>query len=293
MPLIAEARRLDEDAAAAAPNDDGPRKISHASLMPGARPPMPIPPPWSHRSSLTGKRRGTPRPRRWLRRGLWALPGAALALTVLPLMFLAVLPPPSSAFMVHQWARNVAAGDGRLPAYRWAPAERISPQLALAVIAAEDQRFPTHFGLDLTAIRRAADHNARGGPTRGASTITQQTVKNLFLWPGRSWLRKGLEAWLAVWMELLLPKARILELYLNVAQFGPNVYGAEAASRLYFGVSAHRLDARQAALLAAVLPNPVRYRVDAPTDHVRRRQAWILMQMRHLGPEPLRAVLPR
>lgn len=205
-------------------------------------------------------------------------------------MGLAILPPPTSAFMVQQLARNVAAGDWRLPAYRWVPADRISPQLALAVIAAEDQRFPTHFGLDLEAIRRAADHNARGGRTRGASTITQQTVKNLFLWPGRSWLRKGLEAWLALWMEALLSKGRILELYLNLAQFGDNVYGAEAASRYYFGVPADHLDARQAALLAAVLPNPVRYRADAPTAYVRSRQDWILTQMRQLGPESLRAI---
>ena len=211
-------------------------------------------------------------------------------MTAAPLMGLAILPPPTSAFMVQQLARNVAAGDWRLPAYRWVPADRISPQLALAVIAAEDQRFPTHFGLDLEAIRRAADHNARGGRTRGASTITQQTVKNLFLWPGRSWLRKGLEAWLALWMEALLSKGRILELYLNLAQFGDNIYGAEAASRYYFGVPADHLDARQAALLAAVLPNPVRYRADAPTAYVRSRQDWILTQMRQLGPESLRAV---
>ncbi|HMM44889.1 MAG TPA: transglycosylase domain-containing protein [Candidatus Macondimonas sp.] len=152
-------------------------------------------------------------------------------MTVALLMTLAILPPPTSAFMAQQRARNVASGDWRLPDYRWVPAERISPQLALAVIAAEDQRLASHFGLDLEAIRRAANHNARGGPTRGASTITQQTVKNLFLRPGRSWLRQGLEAWLALWMELLLPKPRILEIDPDLAQFGPNVYGAEAASR--------------------------------------------------------------
>ena len=255
---------------------------------------MPIPPPWSHRRIPTGQRQVTRASsrRRWPRWALWAL-SAALALTVAPLAMLAILPPPTSAFMVQQLARNVASGDWRLPDYRWVPAERISPQLALAVIAAEDQRFASHFGLDLEAIRRAADHNARGGRTRGASTITQQTVKNLFLWPGRSWLRKGLEAWLALWMDLLLPKSRILEIYLNLAQFGANVYGAEAASRHYFGVSAARLDGGQAALLAAVLPNPIRYRVDAPTAYVRSRQAWILAQMRHLGPESLRAVHAR
>ena len=227
---------------------------------------------------------------RWI---IWAVPAAVVAMTVVPLVALKVLPPPTSAFMLHQIARNVAAGDWSLPEYRWVPAERISDHLALAVIAAEDQRFPSHFGLDLEAIRRAADHNARGGSVRGASTITQQMAKNLFLWPGRSWLRKALEAWLALWMEALLSKARILELYLNLAQFGDNVYGAEAASRHYFGVSAAHLDPAQAALLAAVLPNPVRYRVEAPSAHVRSRQRWILGQMRQLGPDPLRAVRPQ
>ena len=251
---------------------------------------MPAPPPWSPHTQPRNRPRSRRAAMRRVRGIALAVPVAVLGLTILPLLVLAVVPPPISAFMLHQLARNVASGEWRLPEYRWVPAERISDHLALAVIAAEDQRFPSHFGLDLDAIRRAADHNARGGSVRGASTITQQTAKNLFLWPGRSWLRKGLEAWIALWMEALLSKARILELYLNLAQFGDNVYGAEAASRHYFGVSAARLDSAQAALLAAVLPNPVRYRVEAPSAHVRSRQQWILGQMRQLGPDPLRAI---
>jgi monofunctional biosynthetic peptidoglycan transglycosylase len=251
---------------------------------------MPTPPPWSPHA----RRRPVARPRRRpagrLRRTLWAGLFAVLGLTVLPIGALRWLPPPTSAFMIQQGVSNLAAGVWIWPDYHWTPRTRISSTVALAAVAAEDQRFPTHFGLDLEAIRHAADHNARGGPVRGASTLTQQTVKNLFLWPGRSWVRKGLEAWLALWMELLLPKGRILELYLNLAQFGDNVYGVEAASQRYFGIPAARLDPAQAALLAAVLPNPVHYRVDAPSAYVRGRQAWILGQMRQLGPDYLSAI---
>ena len=251
---------------------------------------MPTPPPWSPHA----RRRPVTRPPRRragrLRRALWVSLCALLGITVLPIGALRWLPPPTSAFMMQQGLGNLVTGAWIWPDYQWVPETRIAASVALAVVAAEDQRFPTHFGLDLEAIRDAADHNARGGAVRGASTLTQQTVKNLFLWPGRSWVRKGLEAWLALWMELLLPKWRILELYLNLAQFGDNVYGVEAASQRYFGIPAARLDPAQAALLAAVLPNPVRYRVDAPSKYVRGRQAWILGQMRQLGPDYLAAL---
>lgn len=218
---------------------------------------------------------------------MWCSLFALLGFTILPIGLLRWLPPPTSAFMIQHGARNVAMGVWDWPEYRWIPKARISPHVALAVVAAEDQRFPHHCGLDLDAIREAIDHNARGGSIRGASTLTQQTVKNLFLWPGRSLLRKGLEAWLALWMELLLPKERILELYLNLAQFGDDVYGVEAASQHYFGIPAVSLEPAQAALLAAVLPNPARYRVNAPSLMVRRRQGWILGQMRQLGSDYL------
>lgn len=164
--------------------------------------------------------------------------------------------------------------------YRWTPLERISPCLAAAVIAAEDQKFPRHFGFDLDSIRDAVAERERR--VRGASTISQQTVKNLYLWPGRSFVRKGIEAYFTLLIEAMWSKERILEVYLNVAELGEGVFGVEAAARKYFGISARELDDEQAALLAAVLPNPKRYRVDRPSDFVEGRKRWILAQMRSL-----------
>jgi len=153
----------------------------------------------------------------------------------------------------------------------------------LAVIAAEDQRFADHGGFDLIEIGNAVSARLDGTSTRGASTLTQQTAKNLFLWSGQSWVRKGLEAWLTLWIEWLWPKTRILEVYLNIAEFGPGVFGVEAASRRFFNTSAERLSAERSALLAAVLPNPGVYRVDAPGPKVLNRQRWILKQIRGIG----------
>ncbi len=153
----------------------------------------------------------------------------------------------------------------------------------MAVIAAEDQQFPFHAGFDFKSIREAVRHNADSRRVRGASTISQQVAKNLFLWSGRSYLRKGLEAGLTVLIEWLWPKERILEMYLNLAQFGRGTYGVEAAAQRYFHKRARQLRRTEAALLAAVLPNPVRMRVEAPSAYVRSRQAWILGQMAGLG----------
>ncbi len=187
------------------------------------------------------------------------------------------LDPPTSAFMLQ------ARVGGILVQQSWLPLDAISPALRLAVIAAEDQRFADHHGLDTRAISRAIEEHRSGRGLRGASTITQQTAKNLFLWPGRNLVRKGLEAWLALCMDLLWPKERILEVYLNVAEFGEGVYGAHAASAVFFGKPAALLTDREAALLAAVLPNPRGLRVDDPGDYLQQRQAWILKQMRQLG----------
>lgn len=211
---------------------------------------------------------------RWL--GLVVLAWCLLSLLlVVPFRW---LPVPSTSFMIQSWI-----GESARPDYRWVAYERISPHMALAVIAAEDQRFPTHNGFDTHEIRRAlADYRA-GKPLRGASTISQQTAKNLYLWPGRSAPRKLIEAWLTLLIEHTWPKQRILEVYLNVAQFGDNLFGVEAASQHYFGKSANSLDAAEAALLAAVLPAPGRYRVSAPSEHVRSRQRWIQRQMNQLG----------
>lgn len=178
------------------------------------------------------------------------------------------------------------AGAGPID-YRWTPWSRISRQATLAMMAGEDQKFLEHHGFDLGSIREAIVES-EDGPGRGASTITQQVAKNLFLWPGHSWIRKGIEAWLTISLEILLPKKRILEIYLNVAQFGPTVFGVEAASRAYFHKSAGELNRTEAALLGAVLPNPVRFHVPNPSAYVRARQAWIYLQMAQLDP-----VVPR
>ncbi|CBJ92188.1 peptidoglycan transglycosylase, biosynthetic [Xenorhabdus nematophila ATCC 19061] len=168
----------------------------------------------------------------------------------------------------------------------WVNQTQISPHMALAVIAAEDQKFPKHWGIDFDAIETAMAHNKKyQNRIRGASTISQQTAKNLFLWEGRSWVRKGLEAGMTTILELLWSKKRILTVYLNIAEFGNGIFGVEEAAQQYFGKSARRLSASEAALLAAVLPNPHRYKVNAPSAYVLQRQKWILRQMQLLGGE--------
>jgi monofunctional biosynthetic peptidoglycan transglycosylase len=182
---------------------------------------------------------------------------------------------------------------GKEVKYRWVSLAEIAPAMALAVVAAEDQKFPAHHGFDLDAMREAVDDAAEGRRLRGASTLSQQVAKNLFLWEGRSWVRKGLEAWFTALLELLWPKARILEVYLNVAEMGDNVFGVGEASRRHFGRDPASLSAEQAALLAATLPNPRRYSASAPSPYVRERQRWVLRQMDQLGGRSyLKGILP-
>jgi monofunctional glycosyltransferase len=216
------------------------------------------------------------RPRRVLTKGIAAILIVTVAL-ILPLRW---IPPITTSFMLLTWATK-PKGAGAID-YRWTPYSRISRQVSLAMLAGEDQKFFEHHGFDFDSIRDAIGEAGDEGATRGASTITQQVVKNLFLWPGHSWLRKGIEAYLTVWIELLVPKQRILELYLNIAQLGPTVFGVEAAARKYFRKSAAELNRTEASLLAAVLPNPVRFRVLNPGAYVRGRQAWIYFQMAQL-----------
>lgn len=194
---------------------------------------------------------------------------------------LRVVDPPTSAFMLLRWIE--ARGEPRPVAidYRWRDWDELSPELLVALVAAEDQHFPTHAGFDLAAIESVLD--ADGAPRRGASTISQQVAKNLFLWPARSWLRKGLEAWFTLLLESLWPKQRILEVYANIAEFGDGVYGAEAAAQRYFGRPARTLGRSESARLAAVLPNPRRYSAVAPGPYLQRRQHWIERQARQLG----------
>lgn len=160
--------------------------------------------------------------------------------------------------------------------------EDISLYAKVAVIAGEDQRFPLHHGFDINSIRRAWEHNREGGSRRGASTISQQTAKNVFLWQGGGWFRKGLETYFTFLIELLWGKRRILEVYLNVAQMGKGIFGVEAASEYYFHTSASHLSRAQAAMLAACLPNPLYYTIKPAAARTRYRQRWILGQMRNL-----------
>ena len=209
---------------------------------------------------------------------LWFAAGSA----VLVLIFRWV-PPPGTALMVERKVESWFDGQPIDLQRSWRPWDEISNDLKVAVIAGEDQKFAEHWGFDFSAIRAAFVHNEKGGTVRGASTLSQQVSKNLFLWSGRSWLRKGLEAWFTGLIEVLWPKQRILEVYLNSAEWDDGVFGAEAAAQHHFGVSAARLSRQQASQLAAVLPNPRNWSAGRPSAYVSTRAAWIRQQMRQLG----------
>ncbi|EEP97610.1 monofunctional biosynthetic peptidoglycan transglycosylase [Yersinia ruckeri ATCC 29473] len=201
------------------------------------------------------------------------------------ILIFAFLPVPFSMVMIERQVGAWFSGEFSYVAHSdWVPMSEISPYMALAVMAAEDQKFPEHWGFDVAAIESALAHNQRHQKRiRGASTLSQQTTKNLFLWDGRSWLRKGLEAGLTAGIELIWTKRRILTVYLNIVEFGDGIFGVEAASQHFFNKPASRLSASEAAMLAAVLPNPHRYKANAPSSYVMGRQQWILRQMRQLG----------
>ncbi len=219
---------------------------------------------------------------RLLRHLLQLLVFAAVAGAVL-VVVLGFVAPPTTAFILESKVAAMFEGGGERVGYEWVPYTRISPELMLAVVSSEDQRFRDHHGFDLGAIEKAAEHNRRSTSIRGASTISQQVAKNLFLWPGRTYVRKAVEAYFTVLIELFWPKLRILETYVNVVQFGKYTYGAEAAARRFFGVPAAALTPEQCALLAAVLPAPSTLHADAPSPYLRKRQHWILSQMSALG----------
>lgn len=200
-------------------------------------------------------------------------------LSVLMVVVFRFVPVPLTPLMV---IRSIEQMQNERPVVlkkTWKSLEHISPHLQLAVVCAEDQRFLKHRGFDFEAIEKALEHNKKSKRKRGASTISQQTAKNLFLWPRRSWLRKGLESYFTVLIELLWPKERIMEVYLNIIELGDGVYGAEAASQHHFGMAASQLSKQQAALMAAVLPNPRSCSISHPSPYVRGRQSWVLGQM--------------
>jgi len=237
----------------------------------------------AHRGlSALRRRRGLPYPRfreRPLRAVAWLVAAVlvlAVAITVVPLLVLRWAPPPTTAFILGSSGCDTVE-------HRWVPWSRISSAVGIAVVAAEDQRFPRHHGFDVAAIQEVLEEAGDGERLRGASTISQQAAKNLFLWSGRSFVRKGLEAWITVWLELAWPKRRILEVYLNVAQFDDCVFGVEAAARHYFEKTAGELDGREAALLATVLPSPSRMSAGRPSEYVRDRASWVERQVDQLG----------
>ncbi|HET7312820.1 monofunctional biosynthetic peptidoglycan transglycosylase [Salinisphaera sp.] len=203
------------------------------------------------------------------------------------LLVLRVINPPASAFMTLTAVRLHAEHPEAEISQDWVGLDAIASCMPLAAVAGEDQTFPTNHGFVWSAIERAIKHNANGGTVHGASTITQQTAKNLFLWPAKSYIRKGIEAYITLWMDLLWSKRRVMEVYLNVAQFSDTVFGVQAAAKQLFHTDAADLSRRQCAVLAAVLPAPSEYDAANPSSYVAGRRAWILRQMRHLGPHYL------
>lgn len=208
----------------------------------------------------------------------------ALIATIVPVVLLRWIPPVTSAVMISKSIASLWSDKkGYKTRYKWTSWGKISPHAGIAVVAAEDQMFPEHFGFDLESISDAVEKHSRGKRLRGASTISQQVAKNLFLWSGRSFIRKGLEAYFTLLIEAAWPKQRILEVYLNIAEFGRGIFGVGAASEAFFKKPPSKLSPSEAALLAAVLPNPLRLHADRPTMYVCRRSEWILSQMAQLG----------
>ncbi|NND80992.1 MAG: monofunctional biosynthetic peptidoglycan transglycosylase [Gammaproteobacteria bacterium] len=207
---------------------------------------------------------------------LWGLTMVVMA-SALPMVLIRFVDPPTSMFI----ELNKRAHNTNIK-HDWRDMEEVSLYFPVAVIASEDQQFPHHFGFDLAQIMLVLEDQEQG-LSRGASTISQQTVKNLFLWPDRSLLRKGVEAWLTVWLELIVPKRRILEIYINYAQFGTSVFGVGAASEYYFGIPASQLSPRQSALIAASLPTPSRSNPADPSEYLLERAAYIEDQMPRVG----------
>jgi len=227
-----------------------------------------------------------PRKKWWQRlwRLIWKLALVWVAVTWLLVLLLRFMPPPTSAFMLERAFAAWRSGEhGYSTRYRWAQAASVSPQLPIALIAGEDQKFPSHHGFDVQAIADALDEADEGERLRGASTISQQTAKNLFLWGGRSFVRKGLEAYFTVLLEVTWPKRRILEMYMNIAEFGDGIYGADAAASEFFRKTPAQLTAHESALLAAVLPNPRKLHADRPSGYVLHHADWIERQVRKLG----------
>jgi len=203
-----------------------------------------------------------------------------ITLSILWVLLYKFVPVPYTPLMV---IRNFEGENSFVLKHQWKSIDDISVEMQLAVICSEDQNFLSHRGFDIKAIKEAIIENEDGKRLRGGSTISQQTAKNVFLWQGRSWLRKGLEAWFTVLIELFWTKERILEVYLNSIEMGDGVFGAEAASNYWFNKPAKKLNRNQASAIAAILPNPRKYKADPASNFINSRKNWIQKQMRNFG----------
>jgi monofunctional biosynthetic peptidoglycan transglycosylase len=232
-------------------------------------------------ASRSKKRSWWKRTFRWLALGFLGF----LLLTASLVLLFRFVPVPVTGVMVERRIQSWFSEGSYTSSHDWVSLDEIAPCMGAAVIASEDQNFAEHFGFDWKAIEKAIAHNERSKRKRGASTVSQQTAKNVFLWDGRTWIRKGFEVYYTLLIETLWSKKRILEVYLNSVEFGDGIFGVEAAARTFFGKSAAKLRPSEAAVLAAVLPNPHKFKASAPSPYIRSRQAWILNQMRQLGGE--------
>ncbi len=214
---------------------------------------------------------------------VWKICIAFLIVSIGSVIIYRWVPVPITPLMLIRAVEQMGDGKGVTMEHDWVPLKEISPKLQLAVLCSEDQNYLKHFGFDMGAIKKAMEENEEGKRIRGGSTITQQTAKNVFLWQGRSYLRKGLEAWFTLLIELFWSKERIMEVYLNSIEMGNGVYGAEAAAQHWFHKSAKKLTKDEAAAIAAILPNPLRLKANPASDYVSNRKAWIKQQMNFWG----------
>jgi len=225
----------------------------------------------------------------WFRRFLLWLSHLAIsffAISIFSVLLLRWINPPSTSFMLQRqyqaWENSEESLELR---HDWVSWSQISPAIKIAAITSEDQSFARHWGIDLSSIRKAINEYEQGQDLRGASTITQQVAKNLFLWPASSYLRKGIEVYFALLIEILWSKERILEMYLNIVEFGDGIYGVEAAAQHFFDTSAADLSKWQSALMVTALPAPKRYDLAKPSQYMLERRTWVLRYMNFLGNE--------
>ena len=216
---------------------------------------------------------------------IWKTVLGFFVLSIVSVIIFRWVPIPITPLMIIRDVEQLQNDKGVVMEHDWVPLEEISPKLQLAVVCSEDQNYLKHYGVDWGAIQKAMKENEKGKRVRGASTITQQTAKNVFLWQGRSYLRKGLELWFTLLIEVFWSKERIMEVYLNSIEMGNGIYGAEAASQHWFHKSAKKLSKDEAAAIAAILPSPLRFKASPANGYIAGRKAWIKQQMNFWGNE--------